>query len=149
MLTVNGKEELLVRDAKSCQPLIDRLHHRETIASVQECMASILELAPMHADKWRTRLLEAIFILDELPARCPVIPEAAELGYPARHLLCGNGHGFIESSSISAKRSSMYVCCGSGMLPAMPLPSMMWNRNRRMVYRFKPSFERQLERYIL
>ncbi len=53
----------------------------------------IREAAPMHAEKWLTRLFEAIFSLDELPARCPVIPEAKELGYPARHLLYGKGKG--------------------------------------------------------
>jgi plasmid stabilization system protein ParE len=53
----------------------------------------IREAAPMHAEKWLTGLFEAIFSLDETPARCPVIPEAQELGYPARHLLYGKGHG--------------------------------------------------------
>ena len=38
-------------------------------------------------------LFEAIFSLDKLPARCPVIAEAKELGYPARHLLYGKGKG--------------------------------------------------------
>jgi plasmid stabilization system protein ParE len=49
--------------------------------------------APMHAEKWLTRLFEAIFSLDRLPARCPVILEAKDLGYPARHLLYGKGNG--------------------------------------------------------
>ena len=49
--------------------------------------------APLHAEKWLTRLFEAIFSLDKLPARCPVIPESKELGYPARHLLFGKGNG--------------------------------------------------------
>ncbi|MGD0790982.1 MAG: type II toxin-antitoxin system RelE/ParE family toxin [Terriglobales bacterium] len=49
--------------------------------------------APLHAEKWLTQLFEAIFSLDSLPARCPVIPEAKELGYPARHLLYGKGNG--------------------------------------------------------
>ena len=49
--------------------------------------------APRHAEKWLTRLFEAIFSLDSLPARCPVIPESKELGYPARHLLYGKGNG--------------------------------------------------------
>ncbi len=38
-------------------------------------------------------LFEAIFSLNRLPARCPVIPEAKELGCPARHLLYGKGSG--------------------------------------------------------
>ena len=49
--------------------------------------------APMHAEKWLATLFEAIFSLDKSPARCPVIPEAKELGYPARHLLTGKGTG--------------------------------------------------------
>jgi plasmid stabilization system protein ParE len=49
--------------------------------------------APLHAASWLTQLFEAIFSLDKLPARCPVIPEAKELGYPVRHLLYGRGNG--------------------------------------------------------
>ena len=47
----------------------------------------------MHAEKWLIRLFQAILSLDQLPSRCPVIPEAKELGYPARHLLFGKGNG--------------------------------------------------------
>ena len=53
----------------------------------------IRAVAPLHAEKWLTRLFEAIFSLDKLPTRCPVIPEAKELGFPARHLLYGRGNG--------------------------------------------------------
>ena len=53
----------------------------------------IREAASMHAEKWLTGLFKAIFSLEELPARCPAIPEAKELGYPARHLLYGKGKG--------------------------------------------------------
>src|ERR1700729_4510458 len=53
----------------------------------------IREAAPMHAEKWLTGLFKAIFSLDEIPARCPVIPEAKELGFPARHLLYGKRRG--------------------------------------------------------
>jgi len=49
--------------------------------------------APLHAEKWLTRLFEAILSLDKLPTRCHVIPEAKELGFPARHLLYGKGNG--------------------------------------------------------
>lgn len=49
--------------------------------------------APLHAERWLARLFEAIFSLDKLPTRCPVIPEAKELGFPARHLLYGKGNG--------------------------------------------------------
>jgi plasmid stabilization system protein ParE len=53
----------------------------------------IREAAPRHAEKWLTRLFEAILSLDEFPVRCLVIAEAKELGYPARHLLYGKGKG--------------------------------------------------------
>jgi len=56
----------------------------------------IREAAPMHAEKWLTGLFEAILSLDQLPARCPVIPEARELGYPARHFLYGKGKGLYR-----------------------------------------------------
>ena len=47
----------------------------------------------MRAEKWLTGLFKAIFSLDELPSRCPIIDEANELGFPARHLLYGKGRG--------------------------------------------------------
>jgi PHD/YefM family antitoxin component YafN of YafNO toxin-antitoxin module len=40
VLTVNGKAELVVQDAASYQSLLDRLHHMETLAAIQEGMAS-------------------------------------------------------------------------------------------------------------
>jgi plasmid stabilization system protein ParE len=49
--------------------------------------------APLHAEKWLTGLFAAIMSLDEIPARCSVIPEARDLGFPARHLLYGKGRG--------------------------------------------------------
>ncbi len=53
----------------------------------------IREAAPMHAEKWLIRLFQAIMTLEVSPARCAVIPEAKELGFKARHLLFGRGHG--------------------------------------------------------
>ena len=53
----------------------------------------IREASPAHAERWLTRLFETILSLDEMPARCPVIPEAQELGFTAHHLLFGKGHG--------------------------------------------------------
>ena len=40
MLTVNGKAEIVIQDAESYQLLLDRLHHLETLAAIQEGMAS-------------------------------------------------------------------------------------------------------------
>jgi plasmid stabilization system protein ParE len=62
-------------------------------ADVYEAFERIREAAPVHAERWITALFEAILSLDHLPARCPVIAEAQQLGYPARHLLYGKGKG--------------------------------------------------------
>ena len=40
VLTVNGKAEVVVQDAESYKLLLDRLHHMETLAAIQEGMAS-------------------------------------------------------------------------------------------------------------
>ena len=40
VLTVNGKAQLVVQDAASYQTMLDRLHHMETLAAIQEGMAS-------------------------------------------------------------------------------------------------------------
>jgi PHD/YefM family antitoxin component YafN of YafNO toxin-antitoxin module len=40
VLTVNGKAEVVIQDATSYQAMLDRLHHMETIAAIQEGMAS-------------------------------------------------------------------------------------------------------------
>jgi PHD/YefM family antitoxin component YafN of YafNO toxin-antitoxin module len=41
VLTVNGKAELVIQDADSYQRMLDRLHHMETLAAIQEGMASV------------------------------------------------------------------------------------------------------------
>ena len=53
----------------------------------------IREAVPEHAARWLERLFGAITSLEKYPTRCPVIPEAKELGYPARHLMFGRGSG--------------------------------------------------------
>ena len=53
----------------------------------------IREVAPMSADTWLRKLFAAIATLAEMPDRCPMIPEAGELGHPARHLLFGKRTG--------------------------------------------------------
>jgi hypothetical protein len=40
VLTVNGRAEVIVQDAASYQLMLDRLHHMETLAAIQEGMAS-------------------------------------------------------------------------------------------------------------
>jgi toxin ParE1/3/4 len=53
----------------------------------------IREVAPHRARTWLGDLFSAIMTLADMPARCPLIPEADELGYPARHLLHGKRTG--------------------------------------------------------
>jgi plasmid stabilization system protein ParE len=53
----------------------------------------IRQAAPLHAEKWLIGLFMAIDTLSQAPARCPVIREAGELGFPVRHLLYGKGRG--------------------------------------------------------
>lgn len=53
----------------------------------------IRQLAPYSAEQWLSGLFEAVFSLQELPHRCPLIPEAEELGAAVRQLLYGKRHG--------------------------------------------------------
>jgi plasmid stabilization system protein ParE len=53
----------------------------------------IRKAAPIHAEKWLAGLFAAILSLEDMPFRCPLIPEADELGFPARQLLYGKGRG--------------------------------------------------------
>ena len=59
VLTVNGKAEVVVQDAASYQLMVDRLHHMETLAAIQEGMASAE----------RGELKPAAQVLDEIRAR--------------------------------------------------------------------------------
>ncbi|MDB5076320.1 MAG: hypothetical protein JWO42_2499 [Chloroflexi bacterium] len=47
----------------------------------------IREVAPDSADRWLRKLFATLMTLVDMPERCPMIPEADELGHPARHLL--------------------------------------------------------------
>ena len=53
----------------------------------------IREVAPASAARWLTGLFVTITTLADMPARCPIIPEADELGRPLRHLLYGRRTG--------------------------------------------------------
>jgi plasmid stabilization system protein ParE len=53
----------------------------------------IRKSAPANAEKWLIGLFAAILSLDTLPARCPIISEAEELGHDVRHLLYGKRTG--------------------------------------------------------
>jgi len=50
----------------------------------------IAQQAPDTADAWIQDLERQIQALEQLPARCPVIPEASELGREYRHLIYGS-----------------------------------------------------------
>jgi PHD/YefM family antitoxin component YafN of YafNO toxin-antitoxin module len=59
LLTVNGKAAVVVQDAASYQQMQDRLHHMETVAAIQEGMASTergeLKPAAQVLDEMRTK----------------------------------------------------------------------------------------------
>jgi plasmid stabilization system protein ParE len=103
----------------------------------------IREAAPMHAEKWLIRLFAAIDTLGLNPARCPVIPEADELGSSARHLLYGKGRESIASYSTSGKTSGTSASCASGMAPAMPSPPPTWRNNGADFIAYRLSTDRQ------
>jgi PHD/YefM family antitoxin component YafN of YafNO toxin-antitoxin module len=59
VLTVNGRAEVVIQDAAGYQRLLDRLHHMETLAAIQEGMASAE----------RGELKPAAQVLDEMRAK--------------------------------------------------------------------------------
>jgi PHD/YefM family antitoxin component YafN of YafNO toxin-antitoxin module len=59
VLTVNGRAEIVVQDAASYQSMLNRLYHMETIAAIQEGMASAE----------RGELKPAAQVLDEMRAK--------------------------------------------------------------------------------
>src|ERR1700677_619104 len=70
----------------------------------------IREAAPLHSEAWLTGLFEAILSLDEIPARCPVIPETGQLGFPARQLLHGKGRGvYLSIFDVREKKQQVRV----------------------------------------
>jgi hypothetical protein len=84
----------------------------------------ISEAAPMHSEAWLTRLFEAILSLEN-PARCPIIPEAGELGFAACHLLHGMGR-CVYRIIFDIREKEQHVCyCGSRMFPVIPSPPPM------------------------
>jgi plasmid stabilization system protein ParE len=45
------------------------------------------QLEPEAAERWFRGLVESIYSLEEMPERCPVIPERAEFAFEIRHLI--------------------------------------------------------------
>jgi plasmid stabilization system protein ParE len=62
-------------------------------ADADAAFQRIRKAVPTRAEKWLKGLFATILSLDEMPVRCPLIPEAAELGFSARQLLYGKGRG--------------------------------------------------------
>jgi plasmid stabilization system protein ParE len=62
-------------------------------ADVYAAFERIREVSPLHAERWLTGLFKTVFSLSELPNRCPLIPEAKEMGLEIRQLLFGKRTG--------------------------------------------------------
>ena len=58
-------------------------------ADAAQAFEWIREVTPQRAERWLQALFAAIMTLAEMPARCPLIPEAEEIGHPARQLIFG------------------------------------------------------------
>lgn len=56
----------------------------------------IEERAPEAAARWYRLVMAEIASLSEMPARCPMAPEAAKLGIELRHLLYGQRPGIYR-----------------------------------------------------
>jgi plasmid stabilization system protein ParE len=82
-----------------------------TAVEADTCTAfeRIREAAQMHAKKWLIRLFEEILSLDEMPTRCPVIPECDELGFTAHHLLLGKGRSVYRTHLLQTKEEEQHV----------------------------------------
>lgn len=62
---------------------------------------------PEAAERWFRGLIHAIYSLEELPERCPVIPEQAEFSFEIRHLVYFS-HRIIFRVDPTAKRVIVY-----------------------------------------
>ena len=56
----------------------------------------VRKAAPESAEKWLRGLFLIVQTLEEMPTRCPLIPEAEEIGHQARHLLYGKRKGIYR-----------------------------------------------------
>jgi PHD/YefM family antitoxin component YafN of YafNO toxin-antitoxin module len=87
VLTVNGRAEVVVLDADSYQEMVDRLHHLETIAAIQEGIASAERgelksaeqvLAEMKARQALTLVERRAFLRLPLEERRRILAQQAE-----------------------------------------------------------------------
>jgi plasmid stabilization system protein ParE len=65
-------------------------------ADAHAAFERIREIAPTSAERWLRGLFQAVFSLGEMPARCPLISEAEEIGQDVRHLLYGKRSGMYR-----------------------------------------------------
>ena len=62
---------------------------------------------PEAAERWFRGLVQAIYSLEELPERCPLIPEHEEFSFEIRHLIYFS-HRIIFRVELETKRVVIY-----------------------------------------
>jgi len=62
---------------------------------------------PEAAERWFRGLVQAIYSLEELPERCPVVPEPEEFSFEIRHLIYFS-HRIIFRVELETKRVVVY-----------------------------------------
>ena len=79
------------------------------LADAEEYVRFIREVRkePEAAERWFHGLAQAIFSLEDLPERCPVIPEQVEFSFEIRHLLYFS-HRIIFCVERAAERVVVY-----------------------------------------
>ncbi len=58
-------------------------------ADAHAAFENIRDESPEAAERWLVGLFRVILLLEEMPRRCPMIPEAEEIGREIRHLIYG------------------------------------------------------------
>jgi plasmid stabilization system protein ParE len=65
-------------------------------ADAHAAFARIRAVAPRRAAPWLTGLFTVVMTLADMPTRCPLIPEAEDIGAPLRQLLYGKRRGIYR-----------------------------------------------------
>lgn len=75
------------------------------IADAEDYVRLIREVhkEPESAERWFRGLVRAIYSLEDLPERCPIIPEQSEFAFEIRHLIYFS-HRIIFRVDQTAKR---------------------------------------------
>jgi plasmid stabilization system protein ParE len=68
---------------------------------------------PAAAERWYRGLLEAVFSLEELPSRCPLIPEATQFPTELRHLIYHSHRIIFLSDSVKTIVTVLRIYHGS------------------------------------